>query len=218
MSNGKNVYVVDDNIEVRRSIFRLLEVLGMSPRSFAQGQDFLDALPELAPGCVLLDLRLPDVDGVEVLQASQAFLGKLQFVMITGHGDIETAVRVMRMGAIDFLEKPYSEDMLIETLERGFSTLAEKAAARDAEEGARMLLFRLTDRERDVLGGLLAGLSNKQLAQRLGLSFRTVEMHRAHMLSKLAANALSDALRIAIAGGLKPLAETGVLEPTGRLQ
>ena len=204
MSDRKNVYIVDDNGDVRRATFRLLDALGMAPRAFASGQDFLDAQHELAPGCVLLDLRLPDMDGLDILQTAQAHLGKLQFVMMTGHGDIETAVRAMRMGAIDFLEKPFLEGMLTQTLERGFATLAEQAAAHDAREHAEQALLGLTNRERDVLAGLLGGMSNKRVGQWLGLSPRTVEMHRAHMMEKLAARTLSDALRTAMAGGLRP--------------
>lgn len=215
MVDKKNVYVVDDNADVRRATYRLLDNAGFAPRVFVCGQDFLDALDEIEAGCVLLDLLLPDLDGAEVMRRARESEARFQFVVFSGHADVASAVEVMRLGASDFLEKPFSEETLLTALENAFARLDRALALFDQRDHALQMIAGLTRREHDVLIGLLGGMSNKQVGGWLGLSPRTVEMHRANMMEKLHARTLSDALRIALAGGLSP--DAAMFEGTHRM-
>ena len=203
---SRKVYIVDDNVDVRLDIHAALSANGFSPRAFAHGSDFVDAAGQLDPGCVLLDLRMPDLDGLEVLRATVDQLPRFHIIMISAHGDVPTAVEAMRLGAIDFLEKPFTESKLLRTLEQAFSSLAERATAFQRRSSAKERVATLSDREREVLQGLIAGLANKQLAAALQLSPRTVEMHRARMMDHLGVHTLPEALRLAFEAELEPLA------------
>ncbi len=202
---SRHVYVVDDNSDVRREIHASLSANTFSPRAFASGTDFVEAAPELAPGCVLLDLRMPEIDGLGVLRATADQLPRFHVIMISAHGDVTTAVQAMQLGATDFLEKPFTEVALLKALDRAFVSLAERTTLFQRKQAARERVATLSDREREVLQGLLAGLANKQLAAALDLSPRTVEMHRARMMDHLAAQTLPDALRMAFDAELEPL-------------
>jgi two-component system response regulator FixJ len=201
----KHVYIVDDNADVRRGIHAALSAAGFTPRAFVSGTDFVEAAKDLEPGCVLLDLRMPDIDGLEVLEATHEILPRFHVIMISAHGDVNTAVKAMRLGAIDFMEKPFTEAVLIDTLNAAFASLSESASAVERKLLARERVSTLSDREREVLQGLLAGMANKQVAVALDLSPRTVEMHRARMMDHLGAHALPDAIRIAFDADLAPL-------------
>ena len=205
----KRVYIVDDDAAIRRSTHFLLTGCGYLPHSFAGGRDFLDAQPTLEPGCVLLDVRMPEMDGLKLLELRQGSQSRHPVVVMTGHGDIAIAVRAMKLGAIDFIEKPFREDVLLETIEQSFAELDRALDAQDKRDAAVDLTGKLSARETEVLRGLLGGLSNKAIAFDLGLSTRTVEMHRANMMERLHVRSLSEALTIALAADLEPLRDAG---------
>lgn len=198
------VYVVDDDRDVRRSLSFMLGAAKTRSYPFGSGADFLDALGDLEPGCVLLDLRMPQMDGFQVMAA----LGKRgidwPIIVMTGHGEVPTAVRAMKQGAVDFIEKPFSEEALLGCLATAARVLDQREATNSRKRAARERVDQLTTRETEVLEGLLAGESNKQLAQRLGISLRTVEMHRGNMMDRLEVANLAEALTLAIEAGLAP--------------
>ncbi|NNM76700.1 response regulator transcription factor [Sphingomonas sp. ID1715] len=193
----KIVYVVDDESEVRRSLGFFLKTAGFMPRPFLSGQDFLTEANELAPGCALVDVRMPEISGLELIEELARRHFRLPLIVMTAHGDIATAVRAMKLGAIDFLEKPFEEGVLVEALNRGFDTLTKDAQAERDRRGAMQRLEALTPRERDVLTLLADGKSNKEVAIALDLSVRTVEMHRATMFDRLGVRTLPEALKLA---------------------
>lgn len=200
----RHVHVVDDNRDVRRSLSYMLGASDLRSRPFGSGQDFLDALGDLQPGCILLDLRMPQMDGFQVMDALRRRGIDWPVIVMTGHGEISIAVRAMKQGAIDFIQKPFAEEALGICLETGFRLLAERLEAGERHRAARARVDQLTGRETEVLEGLLAGESNKQLAGRLGISLRTVEMHRGNMMDRLGVGNLAEALTLAMEAGLKP--------------
>ena len=191
------VYVIDDESDVRRSIGFFLKTAGYQPRPYLTGRDFLEDAANLEPGCVLLDIRLTDEDGLDVLAGLNRERGRLPVIIVTGHGDVATAVRAMKLGAIDFLEKPFEDDVLLDALTRGFGLLSTNVEQERERREAAARLDALTPRERDVLNYLAEGRSNKEVAIALDLSVRTVEMHRATMFDRLQVRTLPEALRIA---------------------
>jgi two-component system response regulator FixJ len=205
------VYIVDDDRDVRSSISFMLGISGMRTRPFASGLDFIDSLDHLEPGCILLDVRMPEIDGVEVLEE----LGKREInwpvIIMTGHGEVSLAVQTMKLGAIDFLEKPFEEDLLQACLSRASVALAKETGEAGIRREAKGRIERLTERERDVLQGLIGGLSNKLIAHRLGISLRTAEMHRANMMQRLGVKSLADALRLASQAGIEPTEDAAIL-------
>jgi FixJ family two-component response regulator len=200
----RHVYVVDDNRDVRRSLSYMLGASDLRSRPFGSGQDFLEAIDDLKPGCVLLDLRMPQMDGFAVMEALAGRGVDWPVIVMTGHGEISIAVRAMKQGAIDFIQKPFAEEALSTCLDTGFRLLAERLEAGERHRAARERVDQLTGRETEVLEGLLAGESNKQLASRLGISLRTVEMHRGNMMDRLGVGNLAEALTLAMEAGLKP--------------
>lgn len=212
---GSRVYIVDDDSMVRRSLSFSLRTLGYQTRAFATGADFLNEADLLAPGCVLLDIRMPHVDGLAVLEALGAQVQRFAVVAMTGHGDVDTAVRAMKRGARDFLEKPFSDDLLAEILGALLCELPIQAEAEAKRKEATARIALLSPREHDVLRGLVAGQSNKAVAHRLGIGIRTVEMHRGKLMSRLGVKSLAEAVRIAVAAAVEatPAAAGGL--PTG---
>ncbi|OQW47503.1 MAG: DNA-binding response regulator [Proteobacteria bacterium SG_bin6] len=198
----QRVYVVDDEEAVRRSIGFLLRTSGYQASLFASGTEFLREARGLEPGCVLLDVRMPEIDGLEVHREMAARGITLPVIVLTGHGDITTAVQAMKAGAVDFLEKPFEKAALLAALEAGFALVDQAGEGADAARAAGVRLAALTARERDVLAGLAKGLPNKTIAYDLGISPRTVEVHRANLMTKLEVRSLSEALRIAFAAGM----------------
>jgi len=196
------VYVIDDESEVRRSLGFFLKTAGFLPRPFLNGEDFLRDLAELVPGCVLLDVRMPEMGGLAVLEQLGSRCRRLPVIVMTGHGDIAIAVRAMKLGAIDFLEKPFEEPVLLQALERGFTILDRDIEEERERIAAERRMETLTPRERDVLTLLSEGKSNKEVAIALDLSVRTVEMHRATMFDRLGVRTLPEALRIAFRAGV----------------
>lgn len=202
--NAYSVYVVDDDRDVRRSLSFMLGASDIRSHPFGSGEDFLDALPDLAPGCVLLDLRMPQMDGFHVMAELARREVDWPVIVMTGHGEVPIAVRAMKLGAIDFVEKPFSEEALLACFGNAFMLLEERRESGTRRRDARERVAQLTARETDVLRGLLAGEANKQLAARLGISLRTVEMHRGNMMERLGVASLAEALRFALEAGLEP--------------
>lgn len=199
---GRCVHIVDDDEAIRRSTAFMLKTSGYAVNSWASGDAFLKDVKQAEPGCVLLDVRMPGMDGLEV-QAEMARRGiVMPVVVVTGHGDIAIAVRAMKAGAVDFIEKPFQKDALLTAIELALERLASAGVRAERAAQARTILAALTARERQVLEGLTQGLPNKTIAFDLGISPRTVEVHRANLMVKLGVHSLSDALRIAFASGI----------------
>ncbi|MEG3126067.1 response regulator transcription factor [Sphingomonas sp. GB1N7] len=195
--SSANVYIVDDDSMVRRSLSFSLSTTAYSTRTFASGRDFLDDVDKLSPGCVLLDIRMPEIDGLAVLSELGIRINRFAVVAMTGHGDIETAVQAMKSGAKDFLEKPFTDAILIETLTTLFESLPVNVEIACRRKDAIARVGRLTTREREVLQGLIVGWSNKALAMNLGISIRTVEMHRANLMGRMGAKSISEIIHLA---------------------
>lgn len=202
MAEDRLVHIVDDEEAIRRSASFMLKTSGFRVETWASGVEFLKEARHAAMGCVLLDVRMPEMDGLDVQQAMLERGIAMPVVVLTGHGDISIAVRAMKAGAVDFIEKPFSKALLLDALGAAFERIdrAETDAVRAA--GAAVAIGGLTTREREVLAGLARGLPNKTIAFDFGISPRTVEVHRANIMTKLHARSLSEALRIAFAAGL----------------
>jgi two-component system response regulator FixJ len=202
MPTERRVFVVDDDEPVRESLAALLESHGYPTRTFPSALEFLAKTDCKAAGCLLADIRMPEMDGLELQEKVAAEYPNLAVIIITGHGDVPLAVRAMKAGAVDFLEKPFSEDLMIATVSVAFDRAASLQKAASTIEAATSRLDLLTPREHQVLEGLVAGLPNKTIGYDLGISPRTVEIHRARVMEKLQAKSLSDLVRIAIAAGV----------------
>ena len=202
MTDRKLVHIVDDEEAIRRSASFMLKTSGYAVQAWPHGAAFLKEVRHVPEGCILLDVRMPEMDGLDVQQALLDRGVTMPVIILTGHADVSIAVRAMKAGAIDFLEKPFEKAALIGAIEAAFDRMAasDSAAARAAE--ANVVLGVLTPREREVLEGLAQGLPNKTIAYDLGISPRTVEVHRANLMAKLDVRSLSDALRLAFAAGL----------------
>lgn len=195
------VHVVDDDEAIRRSASFMLKTSGFIVQTFGSGSELLKK-KELAPGCILLDVQMPDMDGTEVQQALHARGITFPVIIMTGHGDVDVAVLAMKNGAVDFIEKPFEKAGLLGAIEEGFARLENTGRSQSRAIEARVMLGALTPREQEVLLGLARGLPNKTIGSNLGISRRTVEIHRANLMSKLGVASLSGALRIAFAAEL----------------
>ena len=202
MSDKGKVYVIDDDEAMRDSLRFLLESAGFDVTLFETAMGFLDALPGLDFGCVVSDVRMPGLDGIELLKRMKAGHSPFPIVIMTGHGDVPLAVEAMKLGAVDFLEKPFEDDRLIGMIETAIRQ-AEPAAKSEAvtlDIAAR--IASLSPRERQVMEGLIAGLSNKLIARDYDISPRTIEVYRANVMTKMQANSLSELVRLALRAGL----------------
>jgi len=199
LTSERIVYVVDDDDSVRRSAAFMLRHAGFKVRPVESGVEFLKLAKDAERGCVLLDVRMPDMDGPQVQQQMIKEGIDMPVVILTGHGDVDIAVQTMRAGAINFLEKPYEKEALIAAMEEAFQRLENSDLKEMAASEAEVRLACLTGRERDVLEGLMAGYPNKTIAYDLGISPRTVEIYRANMMEKLRVRSLAGALRIGFA-------------------
>ena len=202
-ANSRLVHLVDDDEAIRRSAGFMLKTSGYSVKSWSSGVDLLNALRELTPGVILLDVRMPGMDGMEVLQRLREQGVAFPVIVMTGHGDVTVAVQAMKSGAVDFIEKPFEKAVLLSAIDEGISRLNETGRSHVRAEEARIRLRALTGRELDVLRGLVRGHPNKTIAYDLDISPRTVEIHRANLMTKLDVASLSEALRIAFAAGLE---------------
>lgn len=204
IAGRKQVYIIDDDPVTRRSISFALKAAGFDVCPFICGRDFLDEVDGLASGTVLLDLRMPVMDGIAVLDALGERVRRFPVVVITGHGDVEVAVKAMKSGATDFLEKPFTDATLLAVLEMLFLALPAQAEADAERVQAKARVASLTPREQEVMQALAAGLANKEIAHRLSLSIRTVEMHRSSLMTRLRVKSLAEVVRVAILAGVKP--------------
>ncbi len=202
MSDACAVYVVDDDAAIRESLTALLEANDYVVSAFADGPSFLAAAPDLTRGCVLMDVRMAPMDGLTALARLAAIRSDLPVIVMTGHADVPLAVRAMRGGAVNFLEKPFGAAALIECVTEAQAVSRTLSRTQASSESARELVARLTQREAEVFGALVEGRSNKQAGLDLGISPRTVEVHRARIMEKLEVNSLAEAVRIALAAGL----------------
>jgi two-component system response regulator FixJ len=197
MQPERRIHIVDDDAAVRRALTWLLDAAGFAVAAYESAVEFLAAAPQLAGGCILLDLRMPGIDGLEA-QVQLKRLGiELPLILMTGEGDVPTAVQAMKAGAVDFIEKPFDGDRLIAAIEAALARPNHSRHNREAAEAA-VRIASLSRREREVLDGLVAGRPNKVIAHELGISVRTVEVHRARMLDRLGAHRLADAVRLAV--------------------
>jgi len=199
----RTVYVLDDDEAVLRSLERLLRSANFEPVTFERADQFLAAATWFKPGCVLLDVRLPGMDGLEVQAQLARMRSDLSVIIVTAQGDVHTVVRAMKAGASDFLEKPYSDHALLAAIDSTFTKEHQIARDRDVADAVQRVA-RLSPRERDVLDGLMAGRPNKLIAYELGLSVRTVEVHRARMMDRLGVRQLSEAIRLGVMARLMP--------------
>ena len=196
------IYVIDDDDAVRQSLEFLLKTAGLTVRGFEHARSFLEILPQIKHGVVVTDVRMPDISGIDLLRGLRETNPDLPVIVITGHGDISLAVEAMKIGAVDFLEKPFDDDLLIASVRSALNRDAD-VAKRKAELGnISEKLAALSNRERQVLDGLVAGNANKTIAFDLGISPRTVEIYRANLMTKMSANSLSDLVRMAMTAGI----------------
>jgi two-component system response regulator FixJ len=202
MADRRQIHIIDDEEAIRRSASFMLKTSGFAVETWDSGVAFLKEVRHAPMGAILLDVRMPEMDGLEVQEALNERGVTMPVIVLTGHGDVSIAVRAMKAGAVDFIEKPFEKAVLLTAIEAAFARIenADEEAAR--AEKAAVIIQGLTARERDVLEGLAQGLPNKTIAYDLDISPRTVEVHRANLMTKLGVRSLSDALRIAFAAGL----------------
>jgi two-component system response regulator FixJ len=204
LASSDIVHVIDDDADVRQSLAFLLSTVGLAVRVHESATAFLELLPDVQDGCIVTDVRMPGVDGIELQRRLRAGGNTIPVIVITGHGDIALAVEAMKAGAVDFIEKPFDDEVLIGAIR---TALARRAGdrERDAQAAeARDRLDTLSERERQVLEGLVAGKANKIIAHELDISARTVEIYRANVMTKMQADSLSALVRKAILGGEFP--------------
>jgi two-component system response regulator FixJ len=202
MQPEATIYVIDDDDAVRESLEFLLKTAGITVRGFESAKAFLEVLPDIRSGCIITDVRMPEISGIDLLRRVKEREIDIPVIVITGHGDISLAVEAMKIGAVDFLEKPFDDDQLLAAV-RATLTRDADAARRNAElSDIHDKLAALSKRERQVLEGLVAGNANKNIAFDLGISPRTVEIYRANLMTKMTANSLSDLVRMAMQAGI----------------
>ena len=195
------VYVIDDDDAARQSLEFLLKTVGIKVFGFESAKVFLEKLPHIKSGCIITDVRMPEITGIDLLRRVRESVD-IPVIVITGHGDVSLAVEAMKVGAVDFLEKPFDDDALLSSvhsaLNKGASTVRHNAEV----SGIHDRLAALSNRERQVLERLVAGKPNKVIAFDLEISPRTVEIYRANVMTKMAANSLSDLVRMAMTAGI----------------
>jgi two-component system response regulator FixJ len=196
------VIIIDDDEAVLDSLKELLLAEGFAVATFASARVFLEAHPEVLDACVVTDVRMPEIDGLELIQALRRRGALPPIIAITGHGDVPIAVRAMKLGARDFLEKPFAPALLVAAIHESFAARAPASGGPDAELARR--LQSLTPREREVLEQLVLGHSNKAIGRALAISPRTVEIHRARVMEKMGAGSLSHLVRMAFVAGIDP--------------
>jgi len=204
MAGNAVVHLIDDDEGVRHSLAFLLTTAGLAVRVHDSATAFLAALPKLQPGCIVTDVRMPGIDGLELQRRLKELQVNLPVIVMTGHADIGLAVQAMKAGAIDFIEKPFDDEVMLSAIRTALDRYGE-TGLRDAEIGGIQAKLRtLSTREREVVSGLLNGQPNKTIAYDLHLSARTVEVHRASAMSKMGASSLSGLVRMALLAGLLP--------------
>ena len=191
------VHIVDDEEAARKSLAFLLTTMGFTVRVHGSATGFLAAAPDIGRACLVTDLRMPDMSGVELLERLNAAGAMVPAIVVTGQGDVPMAVAAMKAGAVDFIEKPFEDEVLVDAIKRAASRLDRTEATDDAAT-LRTRLDQLSERERQVLSAVVAGMPNKTIAYDLNISPRTVEVHRANVMAKMQARSLPDLVRMAI--------------------
>ena len=202
MTDRRLVHIVDDEDAIRRSASFMLKTSGFDVQTWPSGVAFLKEARTVPVGCILLDVRMPEMDGLEVQQVLKDQGIGMPVIVLTGHGDVNVAVTAMKAGAVDFIEKPFEKAVLQSALNEGFAQIERSGRDQARASEAALRLKALTAREHDVLLGLVRGHPNKTIAYDLGISPRTVEIYRANLMTKLGVQSLSEVLRIAFAAGL----------------
>lgn len=204
MATDHVVHVIDDDLEVRQSLAFLLSTAGLAVRVHESAVAFLKVLPDLTPGCVVTDIRMPGMNGLELQRHLREHGRQMPVIVVTGHGDVPLAVEAMKAGAIDFIEKPFDDEVLLSAIRTALArhTAGSERQARIAAVQER--LGKLSEREREVLDRLIAGKANKVIAYELGISPRTVEVYRANVMNKMQADSLSELVRMTLMIGDNP--------------
>jgi two-component system response regulator FixJ len=202
MADRGKVYVIDDDEAMRDSLNFLLNSANFNVTLFETALRFLDVLPSLEFGCVVSDVRMPGLDGIELLKRMKAGRSPFPIVIMTGHGDIPLAVEALKLGAVDFLEKPFEDDRLVGMIEVAIRQAETVAKSEAITHDIAARIASLSPRERQVMDGLIAGLSNKLIARDYDISPRTIEVYRANVMTKMQANSLSELVRLAMRAGL----------------
>ena len=198
MTHKGKVYVIDDDEAMRESLEFLLGSANFHVTLFESAQQFLDELSVIEFGCVLSDVRMPVIDGIELLKRLKVTRGDLPVVIMTGHGEVPLAVEAMKLGAIDFLEKPFEDDRLIGMIDAALTQAEAGARSEAVAHDIASRVASLSPRERQVMDGLVAGLSNKLIAKEYDISPRTIEVYRANVMTKMQAGSLSELVRLAM--------------------
>lgn len=198
------VHIVDDEEPVRKSLAFMLTMNGFAVKMHQSAEAFLTFAPDVRNGVLVTDLRMPDMSGVELLRNLGDRKINIPSIVITGHGDVPMAVEAMKAGAVDFIEKPFEDTVIIEAIERASEHLVASEADADEANDIRARLQTLSERERQVLSAVVAGLPNKSIAYDLDISPRTVEVHRANVMAKMKAKSLPHLVRMALAAGFGP--------------
>ncbi len=202
MSHEGTVYVIDDDAAMRDSLEFLLDTAGFEVTLFDAASVFLQQLPDLSFGCVVSDIRMPGLSGMELLQDLKTRGSNLPIIIMTGHGDIPLAVEAIKLGALDFLEKPFEDERLIGAIRSAFKHGEDSARSKGVASDLSARVASLSQRERQVMDGLVAGLSNKLIARDYGISPRTIEVYRANVMTKMQARSLSELVRLAVRAGI----------------
>ncbi|WP_298252962.1 response regulator FixJ [Bradyrhizobium sp.] len=202
MDDKTIIYVIDDDSAMRDSLAFLLDVNGYRPQAYETADAFLAGVNAARPTCVISDIRMPGMNGIELVRKLKGDGSSCPVILITGHGDVALAVEAMKAGAVDFIEKPFDDTALLESIRAALETRPAAADESSSRKEAEARLAELSPRERDVLQGLVAGKINKVIAHDLSISPRTVEVYRANLMAKTAARSMSELMRIALAAGL----------------
>ncbi len=199
------VYVVDDDRPVRESLAWLVESIGLQARLYADAPSFLeDYRPGETPACLVLDVRMPRMSGMDLQGRLNEQGVALPIIVVTGHADVPLAIRAMKAGAFDFIEKPYNDQLMLETIQNAIERDLDRHAATERREALRHRFARLTPREREVMDLVIQGRSNKRIADQLGISIKTVELHRSNVMSKVAVGSSAELARLAVLAGIGP--------------
>ena len=196
---GPTVYVVDDDEMFRKSLHWLLESVGLPVATFATAAEFLDAYRPGDPGCLVLDIRMPGMSGLQLQDELAARAIRLPIVFLTAHGDVPMAVAAVKKGAVDFVQKPYNDQRLLDVVQDALQRDADTRAADERRRRTAGLIAAMTPREREVMNAVVAGKTNKVIADELGVAVKTIEAHRARMMDKMGASSVAELVRLVTA-------------------
>lgn len=202
MNAGPTVFVVDDDPSIRRALMRLMQSVSLPSETYGSAQEFLDAYDPARPGCLVLDIRMPQISGLDLQQMLAARGIEIPIIIITGHGDVPMCVRAMKAGATDFIQKPFHEQELLDAIQCAIRRDAELRGVRSQREDVARRVAELTPRERQVLSLVAAGKMNKEIAALFGISEKTIKVHRARVMEKMRAKSLAELVVLAQAVGL----------------